>query len=208
MSEGIHQGRGGRVPRGSRIVATFGGPEDARRAVEVARRAGFDARPGGPVDRRGAIRGEMADEVESTVAGPGSVGPFTKSMSKGLVRWVPLGALLGAIGGLLLALAPWPGELDLGARLVLGAVIGTFAGATAGFTAGGFVRPERRGEDRRPLQAEAGSTAAISVGSADEAREARRLLERMGPRRVDETDAQGFPVGPSDPDRTRPVRGR
>jgi hypothetical protein len=129
-------------------------------------------------------------------------------MSKGLVRWVPLGAVLGAIGGLLLGLVPWPGGLDLGARLVLGAVIGTFAGATAGFTAGGFVRPERRGEDRRPLQAEAGSTVAISVDSVDEAREARGLLEGMGPRRIDETDAQGFPVGPSDPERTRPVRGR
>jgi hypothetical protein len=208
MSADIHQGGGGAVPRGSRIVATFGTSEDARRAVEAARRAGFDAQPGGSGDRRGAIRGEMADEVESTVAGPGSVGPFTKSMSKGLVRWVPLGALLGAVAGLLLGLIPWPGGLELGARLLLGAVIGTFAGATVGFTAGGFVRPERRGEDRRPLQAEAGSTVAVPVGSAEEAREARGLLERMGPDRIDETDAQGYPVGPSDPDRTRPVRGR
>jgi hypothetical protein len=208
MSGEDRQGDRGGVLRGSRIVATFGGPEDARRAVEAARRAGFDARPGDPVDRRGAIRGEMADELESTVAGPGSVGPFTKSMSKGLVRWVPLGAVLGAIGGFLLGFLPWPGGLDLEIKLVLGAVIGAFAGATAGFTAGGFVRPERREEDRRPLQAEAGSTVAISVTNAAEARNARRLLERMGPRRVDETDAQGFPVGPSDPDRTRPVRGR
>lgn len=208
MSADIYQGGSGRVPRGSRIVATFGAPEDARNAVEAARRAGFDARPGESVDRRGAIRGEMADELESIVAGPGSVGPFTKSMSKGLVRWVPLGALVGAVGGFMLGFIPWSGGLDLGARLVLGVVIGTFAGATAGFTAGGFVRPERRGEDRRPLQSEAGSTVAVSVGSADEAREARGLLERLGPDRIDETDAQGYPVSPSDPDRTRPVRGR
>jgi hypothetical protein len=208
MSGEVHQGGPGGVPRGSRIVATFGGPEDARRAVEAAQRAGFDARPGDPVDRRGAIRGEMADELESTVAGPGSVGPFTKSMSKGLVRWVPIGAVLGAIGGFLLGFLPWPGGLDLGIKLVLGAVIGAFAGATAGFTAGGFVRPERREEDRRPLQAEAGSTVAISVANADEARKARGLLAEVDPVRIDETDSEGFPVGPSEPGRTRPVRGQ
>lgn len=208
MSGEIHLGKERRLPRGTRIVATFRGSEDARRAVEAARQAGLEARPGNPVDRRGAIRGEMADEVESTVAGPGSVGPFTKSMSKGLVRWVPLGTLAGAAGGFLLGFLPWPGGLDLGLRLVLGAVIGAFAGATAGFTAGGFVRPERRGEDRRPLQAEAGSTVAISVGSAAEARRARHVLEGTDPVRIDETDAEGFPVGASEPDRTRPIRGR
>ena len=189
-------------------MATYGGSREAGRALEAARRAGFDARPGGPVDRRGAIRGEMADELESTVAGPGNVGPFTKSMSKGLVRWVPLGGVMGAAGGLLLGLLPWPGGLDLGLRLVLGAVIGAFAGATAGFTAGGFVRPERRREDRRPLQAEAGSTVAISVPSAAEAGRARRVLQGADPLRIDETDARGFPVGASDPERTRPVRGQ
>jgi hypothetical protein len=208
MSGEIHTGDRRRVPRGSRIVATFRGPEEARRAVEAARRAGFEVRPGDPVDRRGAIRGEMADELESTVAGPGSVGPFTKSMSKGLVRWVPLGTLLGALGGFLLGFLPWPGGLDLGIKLVLGAVIGAFAGATAGFTAGGFVRPERREEDRRPLQAEAGSTVAVSVGDADEARRARGVLEEAKPVRIDETDSEGFPVGPSEPGRTRLVRGQ
>src|ERR671919_2154539 len=110
------------LPHRGRLVATYERPEDARLAMDEARRAGFQAEPGHAVDRRGALRGEMADELESTVAGPGSVGPFTKSMSKSLVRWVPLGALLGAIGGLLLGLAPWPGGLDLGARLVLGVV--------------------------------------------------------------------------------------
>lgn len=208
MSGEIHTTGAQRLPRGSRIVATYRTPEEAQRALEAARRAGFDARPGGAADRRGAVRGEMADELESTVAGPGSVGPFTKSMSKGLARWVPLGAVLGAVGGLLVGLLPWPGDLDVGLRMVLGAVIGAFAGGTIGFTVGGFVRPERRGEDERPLEAEAGSTVAVDVRSADEAGAARRALEGAHPVRIDETDAQGYPVGASEPERTRPVRGR
>jgi hypothetical protein len=208
MSGEIHPAGEKRLPRGSRIVATFETPEDARRALEEARRAGFDARPGGAADRRGAIRGEMADELESTVAGPGSVGPFTKSMSKGLARWLPLGAVLGAILGLLLGLLPWPDGLDPGLRMVLGAVIGAFAGGTIGFTAGGFVRPERGAEDQRPLETEAGSTVAVSVGSADEAARARRTLEGAHPVRIDETDSEGYPMGASEPERTRPVRGR
>jgi hypothetical protein len=208
MSGEIHPGGEKRLPRGSRIVATFRTAEGARRALEAAGRAGLDARPGDAADRRGAVRGEMADELESTVAGPGSVGPFTKSMSKGLARWVPLGVVLGAIGGLLLGLLPWPGGLDLGLRMVLGAVIGGFAGATIGFTAGGFVRPERRAEDHGPLEAEAGSTVAVSVGSAEEAAQARDALEAAHPIRIDETDTQGYPVGASEPERTRPVRGR
>lgn len=189
-------------------MATFEDADAARHGVEAARRAGFDARAGTAVDRRGAVRGEMADELESTVAGPGNVGPFTKSMSKGLVRWVPLGTLLGGAAGVLLGLLPWPGGLDLVPRLILGAVIGAFAGATAGFTAGGFVRPERRAEDRRPLQAETGATVAIPVGTPEEAVRARRALEGTGPLRIDETDSEGFPTGASEEGRTRPVRGR
>ncbi|HYZ11011.1 MAG TPA: hypothetical protein VE962_03865 [Actinomycetota bacterium] len=206
MSERTH-GPEQALPHRGRLVATYERPEDARRAMEAARRAGFQPQPGRDVDRRGALRGEMADELESTVAGPGNVGPFTKSMSKGLARWVPLGALLGAIGGALLGFLPWPGGLDLGLRLVLGAVIGAFAGATAGFTAGGFVRPEGRHEDIRPLEAEAGTIVAIPVSGPAEAGRARSLLEGTGPTRIDETDTAGFPTGASDPERTRPVRG-
>ncbi len=76
-------------------------------------------------------------------------------------------------------------------------MIGAFAGATAGFTAGGFVRPERWAEDRRPLQAETGATVAIPVGTPEEAERARRSLEGSGPLRVEETDSEGFPTGAS-----------
>src|ERR687891_1807635 len=138
------------LPHRGRLVATYERPGDARRAMDEARRAGFEAVPGHAVDRRGALRGEMADELESTVVGPGSVGPFTKSMSKGLARWVPLGTVLGVIGGALLGLLPWPGGLDVVPRLILGAVIGGFAGGEGrGATAGGG-RPQPRPRDGRP----------------------------------------------------------
>src|ERR687891_705627 len=142
------------LPHRGRLVATYERPEDARRAMDEARRAGFEAVPGHAVDRRGALRGEMADELESTVAGPGSVGPFTKSMSKGLARWVPLGTVLGVIGGALLGLLPWPGGLEVVPRLILGAVIGGFAGGTVGFTPRGVVPPPRPPPGERPPAAE------------------------------------------------------
>src|SRR5918996_1653797 len=138
------------LPHRGRLVATYERPEDARRAMDEARRAGIEAVPGHAVDRRGALRGEMADELESTVVGPGSVGPFTKSMSKGLARWVPLGTVLGVIGGALLGLLPWPGGLDVVPRLILGAVIGGVGGGGGGGPPRGGGRPPRPPPGERP----------------------------------------------------------
>src|ERR687891_234867 len=173
------------LPHRGRLVATYERPGDARRAMDEARRAGFEAVPGHAVDRRGALRGEMADELESTVVGPGSVGPFTKSMSKGLARWVPLGTVLGVIGGALLGLLPWPGGLDVVPRLILGGVTGGSAGEPVGFPPGGFVRPERRHEDERPLEAEAGSIVAGPGGGPPENRRGRAGGGGGGPGRGD-----------------------
>src|ERR687892_2373664 len=133
------------LPHRGRLVATYERPEDARLAMDEARRAGFQAESGHAVDRRGALRGEMADELESTVAGPGSVGPFTKSMSKGLARWVPLGTVLGVIGGALLGLLPWPGGLEVVPRLILGAVIGGCPAGRGRLHPAGGARPQRPG---------------------------------------------------------------
>jgi hypothetical protein len=194
------------LPRGSRIVGTFRDASAVREAAAAARREGLAVREESRTDRQAALRGEMADELDATVVGPGNVGPFTKSMSKGLARWVPLGALLGAGAGALLGFIPW-GDLSLGLRLVLGAVIGAFAGATIGFTAGGFVRPERRGSDEGSLEAEEGTVLTVLARDVEEARRARALLDGAGAVRVDEADSEGYPVGPSEQERTRPVRG-
>jgi hypothetical protein len=197
---------GDALPRGSLVVGTFRNGPAAREAAAAARREGLTVREGSVTAHQAALRGEMAEEVDASVVGPGNIGPFTKSMSKGLARWVPLGAVVGAAVGALLGLIPW-GGLSLVLRLVLGAVIGGFAGATIGFTAGGFVRPERRGPDEGRFDAEEGVTLAVLARDVDQARRARAVFQRAGAMRVDEADEEGYPVGPSEQERTRPVRG-
>lgn len=187
------------------VRATYRSRAAAERAAEGARKRGFRPSLDSETDERAVLRAEMRDEVESTVAGPGNVGPFTKSMTRGILAWVPMGALAGAVLGALLALAPWGGWLSLGLRLVLGVAIGGFAGATAGFVAGGFVR-SRRDREGQILDAEAGSIVSVRTTSPDEARRARELLEAGDPMRIDEA-AEGSPVGPSSKEKTKPVSG-
>jgi hypothetical protein len=140
------------------------------------------------------------------VVGPGNVGPFTKSMTKGIVAGVPVAALFGAILGGLAGLIPWGFGLGLGSRVILGIAIGGFAGAVVGFMLGGFVksRMDREGEGR--LDAEAGSIVSVQIHSSDEARRVRAFLETGDPVRIDET-AHGVPVGPSSEERAKPVSG-
>lgn len=187
------------------VRATYRSHAEAERAAEGARKRGFRPSLDSETDERAVLRAEMRDEVESTVAGPGNVGPFTKSMTRGILAWVPMGALVGAALGVLLALAPWGGGLSLGLRLVLGVAIGGFAGATAGFVAGGFAR-SRRDREGQVLDAEAGSIVSVRTESPDEARRARELLEAGDPMRIDEA-ADGAPVGPSSERKTKPVSG-
>ena len=72
------------------LEATFENERQARQAADAARRAGLRVSVNTERDIRAAVRSEMRDEVESMVAGPGNVGPFTKSMTKGVVVAVPV----------------------------------------------------------------------------------------------------------------------
>lgn len=158
-------------------------------------------------DERAVLRAEMRDEVESAVVGPGNVGPFTKSMTKGIVAGVPVAALAGAVLGGLLGLIPWDFGLTTTIRVTLGIAIGGFAGAVVGFMLGGFVKSRMDREGEGQLDAEAGSIVSVVVHTSDEERQVRTLLESGNPIRIDET-AHGVPIGPSSEEKAKPVSGR
>jgi hypothetical protein len=193
------------TPTARNVEATFPSEHQAREAADAARQAGLRVTVDSAEDRQAALRSEMRDELESVVAGAGNVGPFTKSMTKGLVVAVPFGLVVGALLGLLVGLIPLFG-LDTSVRMWIGVGIGAAAGATTGFVVGGFLksRLDREGE---ALEAERGVTVGIHADGEEEARRARQLLERKGARRVGVTDQSGAPVGPTSEDRARPVRG-
>jgi hypothetical protein len=188
------------------VRATYRSRAEARRAAEDVRKRGYEPSLDSPEDERAVLRAEMRDEVESAVVGPGNVGPFTKSMTRGIVAGVPVAAVIGAVLGGLIGLIPWGFGLSTVLRVVLGIGIGGFAGATVGFMLGGFVksRMDREGEGR--LDAEAGSIVSVRTSTPDEAQRVREFLETGNPLRIDET-AHGVPVGPSSEEKTKPVSG-
>jgi hypothetical protein len=186
------------------IRATFGSRERAARTADRIRRQGFESTIDAPADERAVLRAEMRDEVESAIAGPGNVGPFTKRMTRGIIAGVPVAALIGAVLGALLGLLPWGFGLSFFLRVVLGVAIGAFGGAVVGFMLGGFVKPH--GDDVRRLDAEAGSIVSVRTSTPEESRRVREFLESGNPLRIDEA-ADGVPVGPSSEEKAKPVRG-
>lgn len=152
-------------------------------------------------DRIAVLRGEMRDEIDSTVMGPGPVGPFTKGQSRGIVKWAPIGAATGALIMVAIAALVWPTALGF---IWLG-IIGAAAGATLGFTAGGAFNPKYH--DDAGLANEAGTT--IGLHSDDEKALARAasLLEKSAAAGAFRVGPTGDPRRPSSEDAQRPVRG-
>ncbi|HEX2030547.1 MAG TPA: hypothetical protein VHL78_03985 [Actinomycetota bacterium] len=188
------------------LEATFLERKRAEEAVDRLRR---DLRARVTIDRAdtgAALRAEMRDEVEATVAGAGNVGPFTKGMTRGLAIWLPVGTVAGIVLGLLIGLTPWGAGAPLVFRLIVGAVIGLFAGATVGFVAGGFVRSRQEGEGGS-LPAERGTVVGVHADTADEIERAERIVGTLGAERVARVDRHGTPLGRGPRERTRPVRG-
>ncbi len=186
------------------VEVTYETEEQARAAADAAREAGVDAAVsvGEPEDERAVLRAEMRDELESAVVGPGNVGPFTKSMSRGIALWVPMGSVAGLALGLVLAVLFW----RTATGFVWTGIIGVVGGATFGFVVGGGFKPraDREGEE---LDAEAGVTVGVHASEASDAERAEEVLRGRDPKRVDRVDRSGHPLGPSSEDKTRPVGG-
>lgn len=188
------------------LEATF---LDHSRAREAVDRLSGELRARVTVDRAdagAALRAEMRDEVEATVAGAGNVGPFTKGMTRGLVIWIPAATLVGVVLGALIGLTPWGTGLSLTVRLLAGAAIGLFAGATVGFVAGGFVRSRQEGEGGS-LPAERGTVIGVHAETAEEIERAEQIVTSLGADRIARVDPHGTPLGRGPRERTRPVRG-
>lgn len=188
------------------LEATFLEGDRAREAVDRLRN---DLRARVTIDRAdagAALRAEMRDEVEATVAGAGNVGPFTKGMTRGLAIWIPVATAIGVVLGLVIGLTPWGAGLSLTVRLLAGAAIGLFAGATVGFVAGGFVRSRQEGEGGS-LPAERGTVVGVHADNPDEIERAERIVTGLGAERVARVDRHGTPLGRGPRERTRPLRG-
>jgi len=181
------------------LAATFSSEEDAQEAerrlkdlpVQVTRTA---------EDHVAAIKGEMHEEVESTVVGAGNVGPFTKGQSRGIAKWTPLAAGAGALIMLPLAFVVWPSMLGF----ILLPVIGAAAGATIGFVAGGSFNPKYHDEPR--LVAEKGPTVGVHASDEEPLQSAREILHEVGAVAVWDVGPDGLAAGSSSESARRPVR--
>jgi hypothetical protein len=178
------------------LVAMYPTLDDARAAADLAARAGADPndiRIDEPLDRVAALQGEMREEMDHTLAGPGNVGPFTQEMQRGMTA----GAIVGAVVGLVLAL-PFAAipflDWDLWLRLLVAAIVGLALGGTVGWIlGGGFAanRPEER------LAAERGVP--LEVPASEPVAQA---LAATNPIRLDLVGSDGHPIRPisSEPD--------
>ena len=88
------------------------------------------------------LRGEQQDEAAGSWPGFGSI---TEAQMKGSLGGILVGALVGAVLFLPLALIPW-GGMAVGRRLLLAAVCGAVAGGVGLAVYLGGRQPEREGE--------------------------------------------------------------
>src|SRR5262249_7022231 len=146
-------------------------------------------------DEMASVRSEMRAELDNTIVGPGSVGPFTKEMTKGIALLAVLGALVGAVVALPFAVIPM-GGLDWWARGLVVAGAGALAGGTSGLVLGGAWGARGRADS---LAAQRGVPAAATA----DADRARPLMLSRGLIRLDLVDRGRLPVEVLDTDEDR-----
>jgi hypothetical protein len=177
--------------RRTSVIGVFANEDAARRAVAAAEQGGADPaaiRIGDENDRIRELQAEMLDEVDNSVMGPGSIGPFTKEMTRAIVPLTIIFGLVGLVVALPFAAIHFGGFPLWGRLLVLG-VVGGAAGSVVGFQIGGSFggrRPEER------LATERGVVVAID----DAPPPAIDVLKAMGPIRLDAFEEHGWPIGP------------
>jgi hypothetical protein len=172
----------------SRLVAVYDSESDARAAGAALMRAGIDGSQlmvNRDVDRLASVGGEMRQEMDETMLGPGNFGPFTRDMSRGML----LGTVVGGAVGLVLAL-PFAafsfGDWPVWARLLVVAIVGIAVGSTVGWLLGGGFGAERASEQ---LAAEHGTTLAVPASAL-----AQQVLRDTRATRIDVVTEDGRPL--------------
>lgn len=183
-------------PGRRKVVGVYPDRSSAAEAAEQARQAGAGAvRVGDDADIRSALEGEMAEELEQSVGGPG-LGPVTKEGARGAAVAVAAGAIIGCLIGLPFA-AISMGGWAVWARLCLTGGVGLGGGALVGFIWGATLA--NPGPSRR-LAAETGVTVGADV-DGDAMAVARRMREQapirldvvgeLGPRAITTEERRG-----------------
>ncbi len=174
---------------GCRLVAVYENRDAALLAAEAARNAGAppdEVRVDEDLDRVASIQGEMRQELEHTVLGPGNVGPFTKEMTQGMTLGAVVGGALGSVVALpfaALSFGGWP----LWLRLVIVVVVGAVVGSTVGWIVGGGFGARR---PDAPLAAQRGVTVTAPALEA-----VQTVLLAASPIRVDLLGDDGHALG-------------
>lgn len=178
----------------NRVVGVFRDRGLAERAAQAAKDAAglqpTQVRIEDPVDRRFVLRGEMREEADHTIVGPGPLGPYTKETTKGLMRgfllFIPLGAVVALPLGFIHAFG-----LSFGIRLLVAALIGAVAGATVALSVAGA---SARGSDPGDMAAERGLTVGVVADDPEQARRAAEAMAALDPIRLD-TGISDRPTG-------------
>ena len=167
------------------LLAVYETEEQARQAVEAARAAGAPAGGIRVADRRDdveALRAEMRDETNNSVVAPYAGLIAQKEAAKAGGVAMTIGAIVGAIVFLPLALLNM-GNLAVGGRLIIAILVGAATGATAVYVIAAIAG---RGPARR-LAAERGVT--VRVASTDP--QVVHALEDARPIRLDVVASDG-----------------
>jgi hypothetical protein len=173
-----------------RFLAVYPTEADARRAAARVEALGVDpgeVRIDAPLDHVASVEGEMHQEMDRTIAGPGAVGPFTPETRRGMLPGIAIGAVIGLVIALPFAAIGF-GGWAAGLRVLVVAIVGIAVGATVGWLIGGDFGAERP-ED--PLAAERGVTMSVPAR-----RDLQRLLISTDPLRLDVVDSVGNTVRP------------
>jgi len=169
---------------GQTVVAVFRNRPSADEAIRQSVALGVPVsaiHQDDPEDQVAALRGEMREELEHTIIGPGPVGPATKEQTKALRVSLPVATAIGAAVGILFGFLPI-GHAAIGLRVLIGAICGAVAGATVGLVLGGGLGAK---EPAEPLAAERGVTVRVDARSLEDGEHVARLFGRLDPIRVD-----------------------
>lgn len=188
-----------------RLIGVYRDDEAASRAAEAAERNGArNVVRGARVDAVDSLQNEMREELEHTIVGPGSVGPFDKESTKGMARWVPACTIGAMVLSVPLAFIKM-GDLAFATRLGIVLACAAAAGSTVGFVAGMAMGGRRTGDrtagtegkgvNRRiqPMAAEEGVVVGVTVDEQSSERVADAMAE-FDPIRLDKAGMHGEPL--------------